>query len=1227
LATPVFAAAYSAPLTITESNGTGYDMLPVSVLQDNQWLVDNGFIASATALDTRVETLGGLQRPHMVVDDRTLTSVAVPADSQTNLFFTTDNALLTVMDIITGIGGFLTRADVAGMEFGDDFESEIDGYVDTTATSGDSLVYKKEAIDIFIDGSTNITAGITSTDAILITPFSGYAAWVDVDTTDYIPNLATGVILQVDANALDVGFRMNGSTDNRTNDFYHNWVMIGVDSNGIFEAYLESSAVEVYIVGYTDSSWNFNTNADDISLAAGFGAWTDIDVTALTSATTTGVIVEIESVSGAQRAVGVRNNGSVDARNGNMSPTSHYYAVLGVDTDEIFEMWAQDATVNIYLIGYIEASSGATFRTDGFDYSLGGAGAWTDIDASAQAPNADFLIFEVVENPGAGNNFGFRKDGSTEAVLQVVNEQHAWVVVECDDSQVVEGYVNNLNQDFFLIGYITSGGVPVFDVQTTASGVASAGMVTTVSISTAPDIDDYVANANVGMSMGGGIVPVFLLEEQTLGAPAASVTFSNIATDVATWDALAGVTSRHLVIMINAASPDAVAQRDVLLQLNADSGANYTWVDINGVNAVIAASYTANQTSVSLFPVPGTTYSNAFGGGSVLIPAAFLAVDQKVIQAVGGAVEDEIEITQGRWADTSAITSVRLTLSAGNFIANTKISLGVVDERYLIEEDYLSGGDGLPSFLNIPQSGGDLVVIGFARSDHTGGTDVYHEINGDGVDANYSYENLGHQGGLFAQRRFDRRISYTWGDSSGANQFTMFLALYTNYAGISNDPHFRGLGYASEGIYYLNGRRSNIAAITQLDYLPKAGVNFRQGSLFSLYQVPRFLIERQILTASQATITFNNIPSTYEAFQINVYARSDLAAISENVEITINTDAVAANYDWQTMVGDGAVTSAARNAASQVVMVVSAANEGANEFGGGTITFNQYSTTVGHKHFVALFGWSGTTENIILGRSSRWEDTSAITRIDLDLAGANNFVAGSIFELVGVMPSEALQIDIDGSVEGAEAASNHSVPDNSNNWVFMSDATPYLNAYDHTVGGSLITRYEPSTMIIGTTLPDREVAGNDATITFGNNPAGVTVALGSMVSASQPVPGGTIADDTLDILPDVEASDWFLEPDVSGTLLTNPVRPFVTMLSDNTTLTEIQSWRLYALAIILLVTVGTARAVRSHLLLSGIAAGVSIGAAVALTIFPMWALVFAIGGILGGVVAERSPSL
>jgi len=222
----------------------------------------------------------------------------------------------------------------------------------------------------------------------------------------------------------------------------------------------------------------------------------------------------------------------------------------------------------------------------------------------------------------------------------------------------------------------------------------------------------------------------------------------------------------------------------------------------------------------------------------------------------------------------------------------------------------------------------------------------------------------------------------------------------------------------------------------------------------------------------------------------------------------------------------------------------------------------------------------------------------------------------------------AFKIYVDGVEEDYEAGTGVSVPDNANDWLFcQNDVLPYSDNHTMEIDDARQLWFSPNNIITGTTLPDRQGGDHNGTITWGSNPAGVSVSLGGMVGESQPVPGALDVTPTPDILPEVEVTDWFVEPDVSGTLLTNPMRPFVTIMSDTTTLTELQAWRILAFAFVLLVTVSTARAVRGHHAITGFAAGAAMLGMVVLTIFPMWALVFTGLFIFGGLIAERSPVL
>ncbi len=166
IATPVLALIYQAPFTIIESAGTSYDMFAASVDAENVWMADNGFM-EADALDTRVETLAGSDKPHMVADDRTLGAVPVGANSQTNLFFTTGETDLVSMDVLSGYEGFITVADAAALELGDDFDIEFaDTYINTAAAAAGTdknLVLKDSAFRTYVSAASELTAEITLT--------------------------------------------------------------------------------------------------------------------------------------------------------------------------------------------------------------------------------------------------------------------------------------------------------------------------------------------------------------------------------------------------------------------------------------------------------------------------------------------------------------------------------------------------------------------------------------------------------------------------------------------------------------------------------------------------------------------------------------------------------------------------------------------------------------------------------------------------------------------------------------------------------------------------------------------------------------------------------------------------------------------------------------------------------------------------------------------------------
>jgi hypothetical protein len=91
----------------------------------------------------------------------------------------------------------------------------------------------------------------------------------------------------------------------------------------------------------------------------------------------------------------------------------------------------------------------------------------------------------------------------------------------------------------------------------------------------------------------------------------------------------------------------------------------------------------------------------------------------------------------------------------------------------------------------------------------------------------------------------------------------------------------------------------------------------------------------------------------------------------------------------------------------------------------------------------------------------------------------------------------SLQID---AGTPATVTSAGSVFDNANNWLLnQNNVMPYITYYKMTVSGTEVLKYQPITIISGTTLPDLDTGDGvqNGAITFGNNPAGISITLGS----------------------------------------------------------------------------------------------------------------------------------
>jgi hypothetical protein len=168
------------------------------------------------------------------------------------------------------------------------------------------------------------------------------------------------------------------------------------------------------------------------------------------------------------------------------------------------------------------------------------------------------------------------------------------------------------------------------------------------------------------------------------------------------------------------------------------------------------------------------------------------------------------------------------------------------------------------------------------------------------------------------------------------------------------------------------------------------------------YNEDVILLDRIVLTANQATLDFQNIPSGYRAIKIVASLRTTVAATSENITARINNDS-GANYD--ALLGlnshSGTLTTVENLAATSAVLAQIPANTApANVYGALEITIPDYDNTSRNKAGISRSSakLATTTGNVKTGLSSLfWRSNSAITRITLLSAG--NYASGSMIEI------------------------------------------------------------------------------------------------------------------------------------------------------------------------------------------------------------------------------------
>lgn len=166
----------------------------------------------------------------------------------------------------------------------------------------------------------------------------------------------------------------------------------------------------------------------------------------------------------------------------------------------------------------------------------------------------------------------------------------------------------------------------------------------------------------------------------------------------------------------------------------------------------------------------------------------------------------------------------------------------------------------------------------------------------------------------------------------------------------------------------------------------------------------RTLIAEVTPTGVGTVTVASSIPGTYKKLTLEFVVRTTASSTDVNMDIALNGDTTDANYRHTILFGYGAGTTGAIGEANNSIGdVISGANSPSGSFTHGIIDILQYANTGFNKHLIArgshrredssVFELTWTT-------SMEWENTAAITQIDLTLE-SGNFETSSVVRLYG----------------------------------------------------------------------------------------------------------------------------------------------------------------------------------------------------------------------------------
>lgn len=176
-------------------------------------------------------------------------------------------------------------------------------------------------------------------------------------------------------------------------------------------------------------------------------------------------------------------------------------------------------------------------------------------------------------------------------------------------------------------------------------------------------------------SSGGGVDTDYeLIETHVLGSAQSSVTFSSLGTYSSTY--------KHLQIRmaVRSAETGSTNLRDLRIQVNGDTGTNYSSHRLRGDGAGVFSDGSTSQNAIfggAMFPRADNP-ANEFGAAIVDVLDVYSTSKNTTFRILGGAKpsgEDQIVLSSGAWLNTASVTSLLIYANSGNLAANSRFSI------------------------------------------------------------------------------------------------------------------------------------------------------------------------------------------------------------------------------------------------------------------------------------------------------------------------------------------------------------------------------------------------------------------------------------------------------------------------------------------------------------------------------------------------------------------------